>query len=163
MQQAIIRWTLSMRQTATWRNSFLQKFENAVLYWLEFKFEDLKRKFLCLGVNLMIVRRIRKELDETTNDYPVHIIVFWIVTNNNAFIHLPRVLNLNIEGFIKYLEDLVFHWIERVIAGRPNVGQQDCATSPQTFGDSTPPRLHSSWLSCMSCWWARNNENSLQH
>ena len=53
--------------------------------------------------------------------YLVHIIVIWVVTSDGDVIPplmLTSDLILNIEAYIKYLEDVVVPWIVIMIAGR---------------------------------------------
>ena len=63
--------------------------------------------------------------------HPVYIIVFGMVTGNGDII-LPFIflhsLKLNIEAYLKYVEELVLFWIERVTDKRSYIWKPDSAS-----------------------------------
>ena len=62
--------------------------------------------------------------------YPVHIMMFGMVSSNSDIINLLMYLHglrLNTEANIKCLEEVVLIWIERVVAERPDIWKQDSA------------------------------------
>ena len=62
--------------------------------------------------------------------YPVHIMVFGVVTSNGdvmlSFIFLHGFI-LKMAAYTKCLEEVMLLWIKKVAAGRPYVGQLDSA------------------------------------
>ena len=62
-----------------------------------------------LDVNLRIVQRIQKEMDELNGDYSVCIMVLGVVSNNDDVVPpfiLPHGLRLNTEAWTKSLKEI---------------------------------------------------------
>ena len=62
--------------------------------------------------------------------HAIHIMVFEVVTSDSDFMSLsnfPNGLRLYVEAYIKYLEEIVLPWIERVTTGRPYQATELCA------------------------------------
>ena len=89
---------------------------------------------------------------------PVQLMVFGVVTNNGDVIcpfKFQFSFRFNSNAFVKYLEEVVLIWIEKVVAERPYVWQQvyhttqvelnvncekiSATTSPLLSGRLTPP------------------------
>ena len=52
VQQTRASWTTSVRKTAPWHNSLIQKFEKSMLYFLVFTPEDPLQKFQSVFVSI---------------------------------------------------------------------------------------------------------------
>ena len=65
------------------------------------------------------------------NKHPAHILVFGVVTSDDDLMlpfNFSHGLTINTEAYIKFLEEVVLAWIERVAARRLYIWQQDSAS-----------------------------------
>ena len=118
VQQARVSCALYVRKAASRHNSLLQKLKcHAVLLGIQAWGSNTK-DFRVFGCQSKTVQRIQKEWEEFNDDYPVHIMVTLYLC---SFSHMTS----DSTQRPTCLKVLVLIWIERWVAWRPYVWQQD--------------------------------------